>query len=151
MLNAFAPILPDVGNIRILHQPELDILRAILAPRGDAEHDRRFRIALQFLSTGWVLTGQRVHELFHKLDALLGKGNGKWDKATRKRAASRMQADGAEGRLNLSIKIRHELLHGRCNSVERSRWYLEYYRRYQIDPTHGLLYAVRQCLRNDPL
>jgi hypothetical protein len=88
---------------------------------------------------------------FISLDALLGKGNGKWDKATQKRAASTMQADDAEGKLDLTIKIRHELLHGRCNSVERSRWYFEYYRRYHLDPTHGLLRAVRQCLRNDPL
>jgi hypothetical protein len=55
VLNAFAPILPNVGNVRVLHAPELDVFRAIMAPRVDAEHDRRFRIALQFLSTGWVL------------------------------------------------------------------------------------------------
>ena len=151
VLNAFAPILPHVGNARVLHAPELDIFRATLAPRVDAKHDRRFRIALQFLSTGWVLTGPpEFMNYFVSLDALLGTSNGKWYNATRKRAAAAMQADDAEGQLDLMIKIRNELMHGRCNSVERSHWYFEYYRRYHLDPTHGLLRAVRHCLRNDP-
>ena len=103
----------NVGNVRVLHPRELDMFRATMAPRADAEHDRRFRIALQFLSTGWVLTGTpEFMNYFISLDALLGKGNGKWDKATRTRAASAMQSDDAEGQLDLAIKIRHELLHG---------------------------------------
>jgi len=152
VLNAFGPILPWVANVKVARPPALDTLKALLASRADAERDRRFRISLEFLSTGWVLSGtQEFVNYFVALDALLGTSSGTWDKKTKTLVASRIQGHDPERRLQLTIRIRHELLHGRCSSVERSRWYLEYYRRYHVDPTEGLLHIVRQCLRKEPL
>lgn len=147
-LDAFGPILPWVANIRILNQSELGVLSSQLADRATQERDRRFRIALEFLSTGWVLTGtQEFMNYFIALDALYGEGN--WNKKRIGLVSSRLEDPSADDKVALIVKIRHETLHGRCSSVEASRW-LEYYRMFHRHPSEDLLHIVRRCLRNEP-
>jgi hypothetical protein len=140
------PILPSVGNVHVLNEPELEILRSALVDRT-TKRERRFRIALEFLSAGWVMTGApEFMNYFLALDALYGQGKG-W---TGEKLSSNVRNPADRAKVKLLAGIRGELFHGHCSSVETNHWYLEYYQQFQEHPTEDLFHIVRRGLRNEP-
>jgi hypothetical protein len=149
-LNAFGPMLPIVGNVREFGQAALEMFTDLLRPRVSKERERRFGIALEFLAAGWVLTGtQEFMNYFVALDALFGDKSGNIDAAAQSDICSRVHAIDARGRIKMLIRIRGEVLHGRCSSVERSQLFLNYYRQYHNHPTEDLRQIIRECLRTE--
>ena len=151
-LHAFGPILPSLGNVKTFDDFALVRFRALLPSRATPERDRRFRIALEWLSAAWVQSGTpEFMGYFIALDALFGQGKGGWGgKGAVAAAAARLEGPDAVQKIRLIVRIRHELLHGQCPSVERSQCFLPYYRQFHRHPTEDLLYVVRQCFREEP-
>jgi len=151
-IRELGPFLPRLMRPKVLPKELIDRMRGFLKPRSTPKRDNRFRVALQFLSLGWILTGdQSFMNWFIAIDALFGKKGG-WEKAIKNGVDNRLSALNARSgdRIDLLMDIRHDLLHGRCSSVSSSEKYLPYRKRFKNDPLKDIFVILRECLILEP-
>lgn len=146
------PFVPSLIGTKALPVAITDQIISGLRPRATPERDNRYRVALEFLALGWVITGTlSFMNFFIAIDALFGEPF-KSGKLIKERVKERLAGlDWVPGdRISLLIDIRNELLHGSCSNVTASTHYLSYRRRFQDHPLKDVFRIIRECLLREP-
>ena len=113
----------------------------------DPAKSKRLQTALEFLGEAW---GKNTVISFVNssiaMDALFGI-NGK----VKKSILAGVEAHSSDGvvakeKYDLILKIRNDILHGECSTLEASEHYVSYYEKFNCDPSSDQIKILNECL-----
>ena len=147
------PFLPPLVRARVFPRTFIDRMKDFLKARASKERDNRYRLALEFLALGWLFReSQAFMNWFIGIDALFGEPY-RVNSSVGDGVKNRLQTVNRDlgDRIDLLLKIRHDLLHGRCSRISSSVHYIEYRRSFPNHlPLRDIFRILRECLTYEP-
>jgi hypothetical protein len=110
---------------------------------------RRVHICLEYMADSWG-KGRIISFINTSIamDALFGV-NGKVKKSILEGVENNcLNISSARNRYDLILKIRNDILHGECPTLEASTHYLNYYDEFNADPADDQIRIINDCLSN---